>query len=251
MCEPVLFPDEKLIEINDRLSLIQKKDGLCFGTDAYLLSAFVREHTVGYGADLGSGSGVIAMLLARRHPSVTVYAVELQHEYACENGVIARNISLNRLESRVVPLESDVRDLHARVFDRELDFVVSNPPYMRADSGKRNVSASKDLARHAVNGDIAEFCAAAARILRYGGLFYVVYRPDRLVDLICALRENQLEPKRIRFVAQRPEAAPSMVLIEAKKGAKPSVVIPETLFLQAGESVHPAMQAIYEGGWIG
>lgn len=245
-----LLTDEKQIEINESLLLIQKKDGLCFGTDAYFLSAFVREHTNGIGADLGSGSGVIAMLLAKRHPRVKVYAVELQHEYSKENGVIERNIKLNNLDDQVFAMEADVRDLQASSFGRELDFVVSNPPYMRADSGQRNARTEKDLARHAANGDIAEFCAAAARILRFGGLFYVVYRPDRLVDLICSLRANNLEPKRIRFVAERADAAPSIVLIEAKKGAKPAVVIPETLFLKMGEEISPAMQAIYDGGWI-
>ena len=164
--------------------------------------------------------------------------------------MIARNVALNELSGQVIPMEADVRELRAAAFEKELDFVVSNPPYMRADSGKRNQKTEKDLARHAANGDIADFCASAARILRFGGLFYVVYRPDRLVDLICALREHQLEPKRIRFVAQHPAAAPSMVLVEAKKGASPSVTIPETLFLQEGEGTHPALQAIYNGGWI-
>lgn len=244
------LPDETITEINENLSLIQKKNGLCFGTDAYLLSAFVRPHTTGFGADFGAGSGVISLLLARRHARVTMYAVELQEMYGSADGVIARNAARNGLGERVLPLCADVRTLSAKTFGRELDFVVSNPPYMSASGGRKNEAEEKYLARHAANGEIEDFCNAAARALRFGGLFYVVYRPDRLTDLICALRAAHLEPKRIRFVAQDTEHAPSMVLVEAKKGARASLVLSEMLFLQQNGEMHPRVREIYDGGFL-
>ncbi len=250
MKKPILFEDEILTPINERLQLIEKKNGLRFGTDAYLLAAFVRPHTSGVGADFGAGSGVISFLLAARHPNVRVHAVELQTAFGGANGVIARNAVLNGMETRVLPFCADVRTLTPNTFGEELSFVVANPPYMPAEAGKKNDATEKYLARHAANGEIADFVNAAAKVLKHGGLFYVVYRPDRLVDLICALRAAKLEPKRMRFVAENADSAPSMVLIEAKKGANPSLVLPEMLFLKDGKRMHPKTAEIYAGGCL-
>ena len=217
-----------ITKINDNLSLIQNENGLTFGTDAYLLSAY----TVGWknkiGADLGSGTGVIPLLLCSRKKAAKIYAVEVQESF-CD--LIKQNAELNNFSDRIIPVNKNVADLKAADLGQELDFVVSNPPYMKVNSGKRNEHDEKFIARHEVCGSINDFCACANRLLKHGGKFYCVYRPDRLVDLICAMRENNLEPKIITFVAATVDSDPSIVLVRAMKGAAPGCRVTRNLFL--------------------
>lgn len=236
-----LAPDERLDRVNEHIVLIQKKNGLTFGTDAYLLAAFVRADKNAICVDLGSGTGIIPLLLRKRNKVLRTVGVEVQPEFA---DLIGRNAALNGLEETLVPLCLDVRELtQARlgeVLSREpgacADIVVSNPPYMRVGNGRRNEADAKYIARHEVCGNIADFCAAAARVLRYGGSFYVVYRPDRLTELMAALREHKLEPKRMMFVHADAESEPSMVLIEARAGGNASLAVTPPLMLHDVQS---------------
>lgn len=218
------------IKINDNLSLIQNENGLTFGTDAYLLSAFTSGGKGKIGADLGSGSGIIPLLLSSREKAAKIFAVEVQESF-CD--LIRQNAELNRFSERIIPVSSNVTDLKAADLGGELDFVVSNPPYMKADSGKRNEFDEKFIARHEVCGNIGDFCACANRLLKHGGKFYCVYRPDRLTDLIYAMRENRLEPKVVTFVAATAESQPSMVLVRAIKGGASGMTLTRNLFLHS------------------
>ena len=223
-----LLPDERLDEINEDLKIIQKKQGLTFGTDTYLLSAFIKEQKYGRAADLGSGTGIASLLCSARNKFARIYAVEIQESF-CE--LIGRNAALNGFEGRIVPINSDVRDITPDMTDGELDAVFSNPPYMKVNAGKRNEADEKYIARHEVFGGIYDFCAAASRLLKFGGRFYCVYRPDRLSELMSAMSENRLEPKRMTFVHPDGHTSPSAVLVEAKKGAAPSTVITPPLLI--------------------
>jgi tRNA1Val (adenine37-N6)-methyltransferase len=175
--------------------------------------------------------------------------VEIQESFC---SLIQQNAALNGYSDRIVPICSNVTDLKASCLDRELDFVVSNPPYMKVDSGKRNEFDEKFIARHEVCGDIGDFCACANRLLKHGGKFYCVYRPDRLVDLMCAMRENKLEPKVITFVAATADSEPSMVLVRAMKGGASGSVVTRTLFLHSSREdaaksiLSPDAKRIYE-----
>lgn len=237
------------IKINDNLSLIQNENGLTFGSDAYLLSAFTVVGKNKIGADLGSGTGIISLLLSSREKAKKIYAVEVQSSF-CD--LIAQNAELNGFSDRIIPVNKNVADLKAADLGQELDFVVSNPPYMTANSGKRNEYDEKYIARHEVCGNISDFCACANRLLKHGGRFYCVYRPDRLVDLMCAMRENKLEPKVITFVSATVDSDPSMVLVRAIKGAAPGNTVTRTLFLHdskenAAKSIlSPDAEKIYE-----
>ena len=219
---------EKTAKINDNLTLIQSSHGLTFGSDAYLLSAFVSGGKNQVGADLGSGTGVIPLLCTSRQKASRIYAVEIQEKFA---DIITRNADANGMSEVIKPICADLRDLKASNIGGEVDFVTANPPYMKSDSGKRNEHDEKFIARHEVCGGISDFCACAYRLLKHGGKFYVVWRPDRLVDLICALRANRLEPKLITFVCATPQSEPSMVLVRSTKGAASGAVITRTLFL--------------------
>ena len=224
----ILFENETLTEVNDNLKLIQKKSGLTFGTDAFLLASFIKAQKYSVAVELGGGTGIISLLCASRNKFSKIHCIEIQNDFA---KIIERNAELNGLDSKITSLCKDLREVKNSDFGCEADVVFSNPPYMKADSGKRNDSDEKYIARHEVCGDIGDFCACAKRLLKHGGLFYCVWRPDRLADLICSMRASSLEPKEICFVHANTESAPSIVLVKAKKGASSGTVICEPLFL--------------------
>lgn len=240
-----LASDETLTDINSGLRLIQKSDGLTFGSDAYLLSAYVRRQTKARAVDLGSGTGIIPMLLLANRKVASCFAVEIQPEFA---EIIVRNAELNNLSDRIFPICTDIRRLTVGELGGTVDIVVSNPPYMKT-AGKQNESRFKTIARHEHFGDIADFCRAASGILKFGGLFYTVYRPDRSCDLIAALRDSGLEPKRMTFVHSREDSEPCLLLCESKKGASPGVyVTPPLIMYRQGCEYTENLTAIYEKG---
>lgn len=214
---------ERIDEVNDRLRLIQITDGLTFGTDALLLAGYIGGK-YGYGVELGGGTGIISMLLLSRGKVGRISCVEVQTEFA---GLIRRNAELNGLDG-LEAVEADVREYAPA---READIVFTNPPYMKVDSGRSCATDKKNVARHEVMGDVGDFCRAAARILKYGGRFAVVYRPDRLADLIVAMRESGLEPKRLTMVHADARSEPSMVLIEARSGGRSGAVVTRPLII--------------------
>lgn len=241
-----LLSDEKLTVVNENIKLIQKKQGLTFGTDAYLLAAYVKEQKNATAVELGGGTGIVSLLCAARGKLKRIFCAEIQPSFA---DIIERNAKLNSLDDKVIALNCDIRQIKSTDIGQEVDVVFSNPPYMKVDSGKRNASDEKHIARHEVCGDINDFCASAKRLLKHGGLFYCVWRPDRLTDLICALRDNSLEPKEMVFVHANTKSAPSIVLVKAKKGASSSVILSEPLFLNRDENsalLTERAQKIYE-----
>ncbi len=247
--EHPVYEDEFLTPINDDLHLISKKQGLTFGTDAYLLSAFCRPAKAARAADFGCGTGVISLLLAARGHYRQIFAVEAQSAFA---DLARRNAELNGLSHTVSVLERDVRTLCAADFGGELDVVFSNPPYMKITSGKACTHEQKQIARHEVLGDLADFTTAAARCLRFGGTLYLVYRPDRLDTLFAALRAAKFAPKRMLFVQDAPDKAPCMVLCEARLGGNESLSMLPTLVLREraenGAPLTPVAQRIYDTG---
>ena len=241
-CKDVLLaPNERLDSVNFGIRLIQNTKGLTFGTDAFLLAAFVRPSPRARAVDLGSGTGIIPLLLLGTHKVKSVTAVELQSAFA---DLIQRNAALNGMSDRLFPMQEDVRNLGAAALGFEADLVVSNPPYMRCDTGRRNEHDEKYIARHEVMGGIFDFCAAAGRILKHGGKFVCVFRPDRLSELFSAMREASLEPKRMTFVHADEESEPSSVLIEAIKGASPSLRMTPPLFLYLPRSKENRMRVL-------
>ncbi len=249
MSDRALREDERVDKVNEQITLIQKKDGLTFGTDAYLLAAFIRPQKNAFAVELGAGTGIISLLLAARERLAHIDALEIQDDF-CD--ITRRNVEYNKMSDRISVLNADVRDVSAVTLGREADVVFSNPPYMTTDSGKRNVSDRKYIARHEVCGGIDDFCAAAYRLLKHGGKFYCVWRPDRLTGLIAAMRANRLEPKTLVLVHSDTESEPSMVLVSATKGASEGLKVMPPLFMyetakgENGERVASARaQSIY------
>ena len=238
-----LLPGERLDSINENLRLIQKTDGLTFGTDAYLLAAFLRSGSKTMSAELGGGTGVLSLLALTKQKASRTDVYEIQPEFA---ELCRRNAALNGLMDRMHVLCGDVREITG---SQSLDLVYTNPPYMKGDCGRENAVSAMNIARREVHGAIGDFCGAADRLLKHGGTLAVVYRPDRFADLICALRENHLEPKRVVFVYPSAGDRPCLVLTEAKKGAASGMVIapPLCIYDSADKKTYtPEMNRIYE-----
>ena len=240
----ILGENERLDEVNESIKLIQKTDGLTFGTDALLLASYVSSDS-GEGCELGGGTGIISFLLLSRKKLKSLSCVEIQTEYA---DLIKRNSELNGLSEQIEVVNSDLREYNP---ERTFDTVYSNPPYMKATSGKRNLADKKNAARHEVFGDIMDFCLSAKKLTRFGGSFYVVYRPDRLADLLYSMKTCQLEPKRITFVHANKKSPSSIVLVEARRGGGVGALLTKPLFLYEDKENRmqtEEMQYILENG---
>ena len=165
------------------------------------------------------------MLLLTRGRVERVTALEVQEHYAA---LTRRNAELNRLSDRLTAVATDLRDYKS---ERDFDIVYTNPPYMKTGGGKENGLQKKNIARHEVMGGIEDFCKGAQRLLKYGGAFYAVYRPDRLADLISAMREASIEPKRLTMVHADTLSEPSMVLVEGKSSARSGMLVTKPLII--------------------
>lgn len=213
-----LLPGERLDRVNGDLSLIQKTSGQLFSTDALLLAGYLRRLPSVPAAELGSGSGIVSLLALTRGKAAVIDAFEIQEECAL---LTARNAALNRLSHRLRVFHADVReeaDRHAGAYGA----VLANPPYL-IGGGRKNAAAEKAAARHEGFGGVAEFALSAGKMLRTGGYFTAVCRPDRAVDLLFAMRQAGVEPKRFTPVLPFPSSAPCLILAEGKKGARPSL----------------------------
>ena len=209
--------------VNDNIELIQIEDGLTFGTDALLLAAYI-DKKYKTAIELGTGTGIISMLLLTRGKVDNITALEVQEEYA---NLTQSNAKLNNLSNRLTVVHTDLREYNAK----ECELLFTNPPYMKNNSGKSNMSSKKNIARHEVNGTIDDFCIHGSRMLKFGGTFAVVYRQDRLSELMHAMHSASLEPKRLTFVHADFGSAPSMVLIEAKKGGRCGLKVTRPLII--------------------
>ncbi len=237
---------ERLDEINENLSLIQLKTGLTFGTDSYLLAAFARAAKKGTMVEFGGGTGVVTLLCASRGKYGLMHCVEIQPYFA---ELIQRNAEMNKLSDKIIPICADVRELGSLQFGGEVNSVISNPPYMMASSGFDNATIEMNTARREENGTINDFAESAARLLKFGGYFTVVYRPDRLSDLLYAMKKHSLEPKRMITVYPTAESKPCLILVEAKKGAASGLVQsrPLIIYKEKNSTEYTAdMQAVYD-----
>lgn len=220
--------------INGGLLLREYREGIRFGTDALLLAAFASER-IGNGicADFGTGSGILPLLLLASGSRAHFLALEIQEKYV----LLAReNVLQNGFSDRVEVKQCDLRAYRDVLPAGGMDSVISNPPYLKTDCGKKNLTAEKRIAWHEEHLRVDELAAAAAWALKSGGRFFCVYLPSRMVSLFSALRAHALEPKRLRPVAPSPTEKPSLLLLEAKKGASEGLEILPTLFLYQDET---------------
>jgi len=199
-------------------------------TDSFALGYFARPGRGNAVCDLGCGTGLLGALLLAREPSLRLVNVERDADAL---SLARRTFAENGWEADF--RAGDLRDAAVLPAAGSMDYAVCNPPYFRSGSGRRADGEARQNAREETQCTLAEVCAAAARSLRWSGGFALVHRPERLTDLLCELRGHGLEPKRLRFVTQRSGAAPSLVLIEAKRGGRPGLSIEPALVIGGEE----------------
>ncbi|HHU48110.1 MAG: tRNA1(Val) (adenine(37)-N6)-methyltransferase [Caldicoprobacterales bacterium] len=200
------------------LRIIQNTKKFCFGTDAVLLSHFAGIRKKDKVVDLGTGTGIIPILLAGREQDACFYGVEIQSDMV---EMANRSVRLNNLESRMRILKADLKEAPEILGKGRFTLVVSNPPYKKANSGIRNSQENKAIARHEILCVLEDILASASKLLCTGGRFAMVHRPDRMMDILMGMRQYRLEPKRIRMVHPQAHKAPILVLIEGVLNGKP------------------------------
>lgn len=208
--------------------LIRDPDVFTLGTDAVLLSNFASGKRIKRLLDLGTGSGIIPLLLAWNREYISAIGIELQEKAA---QLAQENMELNGLNDRISIIAADLRQWREPKLSGNFDLVVSNPPYFPVASGKVTDNPYIAIAREERMCTLEDICKTAAYYTKWGGSFCMVHRPERLAEAIYLLSSNGLEPKRLRLVHSQPQAAPSLILIEAKRGASPGLAIAPPLVL--------------------
>lgn len=211
-----IYDDERVDDLQrNGYHIIQKKKGFCFGMDAVLLSGFARVNQGECVLDLGTGTGIIPILLEAKTEGRHFTGLEIQKDVAEMAG---RSVALNHLEKKVDIVTGDIREA-GRIFgNASFDVVTSNPPYMNSGNGLKNPDRRLAIARHEVLCTLGDVLREAGKLLKSGGRFYMVHRPQRLAEIITGMEEVRLEPKRIKFVHPYIDREANMVLIEAVRG---------------------------------
>lgn len=214
------------------IRLYQQRKGYRFSVDSLLLYDFVKLKNVRRIGDLGAGSGIVGILLAKRYPYAEITLFEIQDSLAA---LAEKNIALNCLEDRVKVIQTDIREiklLHSSfVTPHSFDLLVSNPPFRRLRSGLISEEEEKAIARHEIKLRLHELIEAASYLLKVKGRFCMVYHPSRLLELMDILKKRGLEPKRLRLVHSHISSEAKMVLLEATKGGKSGVKVDKPLFI--------------------
>ena len=228
---------------NTWISLPRLPEQFPLGTDSVLLADFVRLPSKALAADLGAGVGTLGLLLCAREPDCRVDGIELQAQAVDAARAVIRE---NGMAGRVSVARGDLRQIADFSPAGRYDAVVANPPYFPAGSGAAAASESMALARTELGCTLAEVCAAAAKLLNFGGRFCVCIRPERLCELFCEMRSAGVEPKRLRLVAKCPGKAPWLVLVEGRRGGKSGMTVMPDLFVHGEDGGYSAeMKEIY------
>ncbi|HIS06111.1 MAG TPA: tRNA1(Val) (adenine(37)-N6)-methyltransferase [Candidatus Choladocola avistercoris] len=224
-----LKPGERVDDLQrNGCRIIQDPGRFCFGMDAVLLSGFARVKRGERTLDMGTGTGIIPILLAAKTEGKAFTGLEIQEESA---DMASRSVRMNGMEDRIHIVTGDIKEA-ARIFGAASYHVVTcNPPYMTADHGIRNPEDHLAAARHEILCTLEDVISQAAKVLMPGGRFYMVHRPFRLAEIMTGLCARGLEPKRMRLVYPFADREPNMVLIEALKGGKPRITVEKPLII--------------------
>lgn len=221
--------------------IIQDPDRFCFGMDAVLLSGFAAVKDGARVLDLGTGTGIIPILLAAKTKAAHLTGLEIQADSADMAG---RSVALNELEEKINIVTGDIKEAE-KLFDAaSFDVVTCNPPYMIGQHGLKNPGDAKAIARHEILCTLEDVVEQTARLLVPGGKFFLVHRPFRLAEIIVTLKKYKLEPKRMRLVYPFVDKEPNMVLLEAARGGKPRMTVEKPLIVYSRPGVY--MPEIYE-----
>ena len=231
------------------LQILQAAKGYRYSLDPVLLAGFVTSRNPVRVVDLGTGSAILLLLLARKSPARELIGIELQAALADR---ARRNVMLNRLQDRVRVLHADVRAVRSLLPAGCADLVVSNPPFRSLASGRVAPDDERAAARHEVFGGLSDFCTAASWLLNDGGSFAVVQLAERLPELLSIMMAMKIEPKRLRLVHPHADDAARLVLVEGRKGGRPGLRVESPLVIYRGRgeerNYSEEILALYAGG---
>ena len=236
MCKEAACKSEDWLKAGERLddlqrngySIIQNDERFCFGMDAVLLSGFADVKPGESAIDLGTGTGIIPILLEAKTEGRHFTGLEIQEESA---DMATRSVALNHLQDKVDIVIGDIKDASKHFGASSFDVVTTNPPYMIGQHGLTNTDEAKAIARHEVLCNLDDVLRESAKLLKPGGRFYMVHRPFRLAEIMSKMTEYRIEPKRMRLVYPFIDKEPNMVLIEGKRGGKPRLTVDKPLIV--------------------
>ena len=228
--EVILKENERIDDLEFKgLKIIQNSKGFCFGIDSVLLSDFAKKIKKGSKViDLGTGTGIIATLLCGKTELSKIIGIEVQKEVY---DMAKRSIKLNNLEDRFEVVNENIINLKSVFKASSFDVVVTNPPYKKFNTGLKNEEEKKLISRHEVKASLKDFIEITKYLLKDKGEFYMVHRPERLVDILCVMRQYKIEPKQIRFVCPNKDKVPNLVLIKGVKNGGEFLKIENNLYV--------------------
>lgn len=231
-----LNSEERIDELQrNGYRIIQNKDGFCFGMDAVLLSGFAEVKQGERAIDLGTGTGIIPILLKAKTAGAHFTGLEIQKISA---DMARRSVQLNDLSEQISIVEGDIKEA-VSIFGRaSFDVVTSNPPYMTGSHGLVNPQLPKAIARHEICCTLEDVVSQAAALLREGGRFYMVHRPFRLAEIMNVMVKYKLEPKRMKLVYPYVDREPNMVLLEGLKGGRSRITVEKPLIVYKAPGVY-------------
>lgn len=222
-----LNKDERLEPLGKNMQIVVS-DSHTFGTDAILLASFASIKRKDVACDMGTGCGIIPLIWCKSETK-SVTAIDIQ-EKACSQ--LRKSLEINNMTERINVVNADLRELKGKLSFGTFDLVAMNPPYKPVGTGIESLSEADKIARHETMCTIDDAVSAAAKLLKFGGRFCMCHRPERLCDIIVSMREGGIEVKRIRFVAEKEDKAPWLVLVEGKRGSKSHVTIEKQLVMK-------------------
>ncbi len=224
-----LKPGERLDDLQrNHFQIIQNPEKFCFGMDGVLLSGYAKAKSGDKVLDLGTGTGIVPILMAAKTQAGHLTGLEIQPESA---DMARRSVALNGLQERIDIVEGDIKEASHIFGAAAYDVVTCNPPYMIGQHGLQNPEGPKAVARHEILCTFGDVVREAAKILRPGGKFYLVHRPFRLAEIMTALVSCKLEPKRMRLVYPFVDKEPNMVLLEASRGGNSRMTVDKPLIV--------------------
>ncbi len=230
----MLKKDERIdIVPGTDLKIIQDKTKFSYGIDAILLSSFANPK--GRVIDLGTGTGIIPLRISNNPNIDEIYGIEIQEEVA---DIANRSVDLNGLHKKVKILNMDLKELQDKFVKDSIDTVITNPPYMKSGGALVNTDANFAISRHEVYCTLDDILNISSYLLRPLGKFYMVHRPDRLVDIICDMRKYNIEPKEIVFIQPKLSKKPNLLLIQGTKGGKVDLKINKPLIVYNDDNTY-------------
>lgn len=232
----ILKENERIDDLQrNHYRIIQDPDRFCFGMDAVLLSGFARAKEGDKVLDLGTGTGIIPILMEAKTKAFRLYGLEIQPDSA---DMARRSVKLNGLENKIEIITGDIKEADSFFDAASFDVITCNPPYMTEHHGLTNPEAPKAIARHELLCTLEDVIRISSRLLKPGGNFFMVHRPFRLVDIMVLLREYKLEPKRMKLVYPFVDKEPNMVLIEANRGGRARMTVEKPLIVYKEPGVY-------------